>query len=637
LEHTSETEREAERSLELARAGSLDAASRLEVAVLGGRAARELDHTDASRRLYENALEVDPDHAEALEGVGLAHFESGDFRAAREPLERRIELAGENPDRAQHLAIIARGLELEDHLDAAWARYEEAIELDRSLEDAHVGVVRIHERAARPEEALEALERWAEASNAPETRALASFRAAEHALALGNRDRAVEGLELATVADPKLTPAWVLLCELMGERGPDSDVRALCTRALEVVEPGPLSAQIAARAARLAEIAGQTDEARQRYAEAARWDPCASDAALCQSRLARMSGDWTEADDVLARFLEAHPDQQSPTLAHVHLERGRLLSGPLEEFDRAVTAYESALALQPELGVARTSLASLLLHAPERWREALELHRQILEASPTTTNSLRAICRLAEQRNQPELAGGALSVLRALGLASPQEDAAAPANLQFPIHPGPPMADAAAERLRRLAHQMSEELSGVLAGAGAELPDSETPEIADALGQIAAIEDELSAPGLARLDAEQRAAFFSTLAALFLDPGGNGLDSQFRAGLEENLGRWTRRKVRRIVEETTVSEIEAMDHQAWGEELRAMAAAQTVDRNGGDLRSVLRALLVLDHANAEEPAFEGAEIGTLASTSESARRLLTRITTQLCERLGSSR
>ena len=61
-----------------------------------------------------------------------------------------------------------------------------------------------------------------------------------------------------------------------------------------------------------------------------------------------------------------------------------------------------------------------------------------------------------------------------------------------------------------------------------------------------------------------------------------------------------------------------------------------IDRSGGDLRSVIRALLVLDHANSEQPALEGAEIATLASTSETTRRRLTRITTLLCERLDRS-
>ena len=64
-----------------------------------------------------------------------------------------------------------------------------------------------------------------------------------------------------------------------------------------------------------------------------------------------------------------------------------------------------------------------------------------------------------------------------------------------------------------------------------------------------------------------------------------------------------------------------------------MAAAQTIDRNGGDLRSVLRALLLLENDNPSNPGIEGTEIATSAATSESARRLLRRITTVLCERL----
>ena len=636
LERLEETERAAQRSLDLARAEPIDDAERLEVAVLGGCAARELGRRDASRGLFEIALEIDADQPEALECVGFAHFEDGDFCAARVALERRIDLPGENRDRAQHLAIIARGLEAENHLDVAWARYEEAIEADPSLQNAHEGVVRVHERAARPEEALAALERWSEAPGAAETRALTHFRAAEHALALEDTDRAIEQLECATEVDPRFSSAWVLLCDLMGERGPDSDVRTLCARALDSIEPSSLSAQISLRAARLAEIAGETEEAREHYRETARWDPSASDAALCESRLARMAGDWVEADAVLKNFIEAHPNRERRALAHIYLERGRLLSGPLEDFDQAVAAYQSALALQPEMGVARASLARLLLHAPERWRESLALHREILASSPTTADSLRAIGQIAKERGESEVEDGAITVLRALGLASPQEEASAPTTLRFPIDAGPQMVDPEAERLRRLAHQMREELSAVLAGSGAGRPDDEDPQIADAIRQIGSIEDELCAPGLARLETGERATLFSTLVALSLDPGGTGHESQFRTELEESLGRWTRRKIRRSVEETTLREIEALDHQAWGDDLRAMAAARSVDRHGGDLRCVLRALLVLESADSESAAFEGARIGTLASTSEPARRLLAHITNLLCERLERS-
>ncbi len=636
-ERLDQTLHEAELALELSRSDPLESDVQLEIALLGGQAARSLNDRDASRRLFESALEIDADQIEALEGKAEAHFADGDFRLARPPLERRMELGGENPLQGRHHSMIARGLEAEDLLDAAWAQYEEAIEIDPSVEEAHEGLVRVHERAARPEEALIALERWAKTTSDPETRALASLRSAEHALALEDSGRARRCLETATTADPQLTPAWVLLCQLVGEQGLDSESRRVCNQALEAIEPSALSAQISLQAARLAEIAGDNEEAIKRYADAWLWEPRYTEAALCESRLIRMSGDWVGADDVLARFIDAHPDANSAALSHVHLERGRLLSGPLEDFEGAIDAYERALALQPDLAVARTSLAGLLLHSSDRWREALALHSQILDANPTTVVSLRALAQLAEQRDQTEVREGALALLRALGQASPHEAGAAPDGLRVPIHLVPPMADSDDERLRRIAHELGEELVPVLADVESPFPHCEQQEISEAMEQITQIEDELTAPRLSALDASGRASLFSAIAALFLDPGGNGGESRYRDLLDRSLGRWTRRKIKRIVEETSVSAIEDHDHEAWGFELRAMAAAQTIDRNGGDLRSVLRALVVLESSNPSQPTFEGAEIATLASTSESARRLLARITRMLCERLEHAR
>jgi len=180
------------------------------------------------------------------------------------------------------------------------------------------------------------------------------------------------------------------------------------------------------------------------------------------------------------------------------------------------------------------------------------------------------------------------------------------------------------------------ELDEVLVDVARTAPACAEADVQDALQQILAIEDELSAPGLSRLSAADRASLFSAVVALFLDPGGNSEETRYSDALNRTLGRWTRRKVRRIVEEVEISAIGTLDHEAWGFELRALAAAQVIDRNGGDLRSVLRALLVLESDPSERPIFEGSNLGTLASTSESVRRLLARITALLCERLERS-
>jgi hypothetical protein len=199
------------------------------------------------------------------------------------------------------------------------------------------------------------------------------------------------------------------------------------------------------------------------------------------------------------------------------------------------------------------------------------------------------------------------------------------------------MADPDAERLRLIAHQLSEELAPILADVEVRTLHCQQQEVAEAIGQITRIENELTAPRLAALDTSERASLFCEIAALFFDPGGNGGESRYRDALDCALGRWTRRKIRRILEETSLDAIAAHDHEAWGSELRAIAAAQAIDRNGGDLQSVLRALLVLESDNPSQPILEGPEIATLASTSQSARRLLTRITTMLCDRLEHTR
>ena len=533
--------------------------------------------------------------------------------------------------------MFASALEAEGELALATAQHREALALDPGLDAAYESLVRLEERGARPSEALVTLETWSRASRDPGLRARASFRAAEHALAAADTQCARRNLELATREDPELGEAWVLLCDVAAGYASEVELRALCESALAQVAPGTHSARIALRLARLAELAGDRSTAVARYGESWRWDPRCGEAALCESRLARMAGDWLEADGILARFLAAHPDPDSTSLAQIQLERGRLLSGPLEAFDDAIHAYQRALELQPGLAVARSALAGLLLHAPDRWRDALTLHREILATAPTTAASLRALATIAERRGQAEVFRAARSVLLALGLASASERVDATADFALPLQAGPPLASPEAERLRRLAHSIRDELGRILE---ADLPpESPTPETTDSLpiAEILAVEDELTARHLSRLAPDKRRDLFLSLAGLFLDPGGNGGDSHLRDPLDRALGLWTRRKVRRIVEETTLASIEALDHEDWGHELRALAAAQVLDRERAGLRPVLLALIDLAGNPIPAAELDHAELGGIVTSCEAAKRLLSRIANILCEKLERGR
>jgi tetratricopeptide (TPR) repeat protein len=637
LENQEETCAAAVRVFDMAEGSELPSDDSIELALLGARAAEKSGEREFARRLFSIVVGNDSEQIDGLEGLANADYELGDFRAARTHLERRIELGGDDPNRGLHLTRIARGLEADGLLDAAWTRYEEAIEAAPNFEDAHEGLIRVLERSARPEEALAGLERWADSECDAGIRAQAAFRAGEHALAMEDRERALRNLERATEYDSKLAAGWALLCDVAAEISPTSDARAFCSLALESIDDEDYSAAIALQAARLAERDGEPAAARDHYSEVVRWDPRCVEAVLAESRLARHAGDWNEADRVLAAFVETHPDPTSPTLAHVYLERGRLLSGPLEGFPEAIDVYERALELQPELHVARTALAGLLMHAPGRAHDALTLHKQILSHSPTNAASLRAIARIAEGRKKPDVADAALSILHALGQAAPNEVAATQERLQFPVHTGPTLDDEVDERVRRIVFTARDELGSVLTPPATDLPQIEDVELAATIDSLREAEGETTAPGFMCLDADERTSVVATLAALALDHDSNGEPFAYRAELEEALSRKNRRKLRRLVEETSLEKIASVDSEAWADEVRALCASQVLGRNGGDLGVVLRAIVLLDTGSTDSEPLESADIGTLVLNSNAARRLLERLTNRLCQRLGARR
>ena len=126
LGRRAQAKRAAELALELAEGGAeLDEATRLETALIGGRAARDLECLDAAAHLYGAAVEISPLHAEALAARGELLFALGDLPGARAALEARLALDTPDPDRASHLCLVAASLEREDP-EAALERYAAA-------------------------------------------------------------------------------------------------------------------------------------------------------------------------------------------------------------------------------------------------------------------------------------------------------------------------------------------------------------------------------------------------------------------------------------------------------------------------------------------------------------------------------
>jgi tetratricopeptide (TPR) repeat protein len=651
LETWEEAETAAGRTLDLAQADdatdperALEPELRIQTALAGGRAARERNRLESSARFYAAALALAPENLEALEAHGELLFLLGDPEAARGSLERSLELratgAGRSSDRsrARHLAMLGAGLEQQGDEEGALARFQKALELCPEEDDAHAGVVRVHQCAGRIDRAVAALKTWAAIATTASQRSDRLLRAAELELQEGSGENGEVHLREAVEADPAHTSSWLRLANLLWDAERRDETLEAATRALEQVEEREARAQLWLLRGRVLDSRGEQEEAARAYGEAATWNPRCSEAALAQSRLLRAQGEWRAAAEGLDRFARAYPESRSRDLARIFHERGRLMAGPLEEVEEAVRCYERAVELDPGFSEAREPLSRLLTHIRDRWRDAVRHHRALLAEHPTRRCSIRSLIEIARRRGDEESASFGLALLRALGAASPSEREEAPRELPQRISGTPRLEDETAEKLRSAVREIRRELAEAL-GVGSEEVEAirvESPArpLEHFQSALEGAEGELSAPCLRSLSSEDLAQLFRTLAALALDPAELPAGNPVAERLERSVGRWTRRKLRRLLDGVEFEEIAALDADAWRQELGELTAALALDEVGGDLRTALIALAADDEESLEGDLGDEVDLCDRVLACRPTRRLLERIIGVWCGRLG---
>ncbi len=608
-------------------AEAIDAETMLATALVGGRCALRQDRSEAASRFYGIALSLEPEETEALDAQSRILFDAGDLAPARPLLEARLAQSGDNPLRAEQEGLLARCLEEADEIDAALEHYAAALELAPDDAFAHEGTARIHEARDDAAAAFEALDRWLEHDAQAPSRARTHLRAADHLMTLGRTDEAESHLRKACDADASLGAAWARLVALLHDAERADAALEAATQAVPHLGDQPERASVAAIRGELLEAKGDREGAAEAYAIAAETDPRATVAVLAQARLLRNAGDWFAANQALQTFIEQHPDADDRALAPVHLERGRLLAGPMEDVDEALGAYERALELDPELTAAREPLAGLLARVPERWAEAVEHHAVLLRDDPLRNASLRALLEIARRRDLELSVQFGLALLRAVGLASPSEMSEASELLPVRLSPTPKLDDPLFETARRICSQARDEIAQVLDALG------EGPAAAEgASGFDAALRealDEITAPAVCALPTEGLSSVVYTVTALAADPGGNCADSPYLHGLDRGLGRWTRRRIRKTLGEYSVREVQSLDYDAWRSAVRVLAARIAIDRSDGDLRA---ALIQLATGHDTQPA-SNADLSDWVEGSSDARALVARMVATWCEKI----
>ncbi|HKE11038.1 MAG TPA: hypothetical protein VKE73_05655, partial [Myxococcota bacterium] len=509
----------AARALDLAaQHDDLAPAERLEVALVGGASARSAGRFEDAVRLLAAALAIEPTHERALGEQGEVLFELQDLAGARRQLEAWLALPCRNDAlRARRLSLLGLALDKQDEPVAALARFTEAIALDGGRQDAREGLVSLHERAGRKDEAIAALEAWASMAT-PAVRATCLTRAAELGLeASGLPERVEAQLREALTADRRAERAWVVLATRLAGVGRMDEALATASEGLDLLREGAGRAVLLAVRGRALESRGSRREAAAAYREAAQCDPADLADALAAARLLRALGEWRQGAETLASFAAGYPVSDRSGLGEVLLQLGRLRAGPLEDVDGAIEAYERALAVQPQLREAREALAELLTFRPARWEESRARHRELLDAQPTRIASLRGLLRIAEgspARGRAPLENG-LAILRALGATSPGEREAAPAVISLRIGNGGSLGNVVWERARNLVREVAQEIGQALGSSPpAGGASGEDPAVAAFRRGALEAEAALAAPALVPLPAEEAGAVVSLVARL---------------------------------------------------------------------------------------------------------------------------
>ena len=184
--------------------------------------------------------------------------------------------------------------------------------------------------------------------------------------------------------------------------------------------------------------------------------------------------------------------------------------------------------------------------------------------------------------------------------------------------------DPLAETLRQLAQQAAREIAEALDSSPALPTTAGGSALAAFRAAALAAQGRLTAPALLPLAAAQQGEVLSVVASLVIEPDLVRGGGQLVNGLASALGRRARRRLRRVLEGTSLEAITSLDPRAWLAEVRTLAAAVALDETHGDLRTALLACLADDAEHLADSRNQAVDLTGLVGAHPEARSLLRR-------------
>lgn len=352
----------------------------------------ELDRREDAAEHHARALGFVPGYPPSFSALTRLLSEAGRWRELVELYERAVDQQ-RGPRAVAYLFKI--GAIYEDHLgepvQAAHA-YRRILELDADHLGAIHALQRATARAKRFDELVEALELEVDKVD-DDAQIVALLHRAGEVLdhELGDRDGALARYRRVLNIDAEYVPALASLGRLYYRSGRWEDLLDVYRRELALT-PHAESVPLLQKMAELCEVRiGRDDEAIEYYRRAVDVDPTHGAALSALSRKLRERGRWEELVKTLELELRGSTDKRA--IARTAYRIGEVYEDRLDQTERAVKAYEQAVAAAPDHRPAVDALARLRA-GQQAWSALVaDLDR---EATTTADPSLAMAARLRQ-------------------------------------------------------------------------------------------------------------------------------------------------------------------------------------------------------------------------------------------------
>ena len=357
----------------------------------------DLDRQDYAQPFYARVQQLEPNNVQVRRQSASFLRKQGDWRAAGQRLEEALAFATRDAERAAILADIGDLLEkYAGQPEQGFARYLRAVEVDPTCLAALDALERIYEARNQQTELVGVLERKLKAVKDPERGSEIRMRIGamlegplahpERAIALyrGVLEQdaanilAIRGLERVYTA----TVRWPEMLEVLEMH-------------LDVASTERERADVLSQIAALQEEEFRKPElAAIRLEQVIEIDPTNLGAFDALARCYQKQQQWHELITCLDRFVQMVDDR--PRKIQLLMWQGQVLSGQLQDHERAMDAYLAIIELDPQHIAALESLAKLYDRLDDS-ANAIEFMTRVAELTSDGSQRVEAFYRIGKQ------------------------------------------------------------------------------------------------------------------------------------------------------------------------------------------------------------------------------------------------